>query len=531
AGLVFRHEKFVPASELANVAPWLGALGVGVAVADVDGDGRPDILVTNSRVGSKSALFINQGDGTFKDEAERAGLADLSSGEGALRPLFFDWDNDGRPDLLLTTTWCVRAFHNEGGGRFREVTDAAGIRFCGYAVASTALDYDGDGRLDVVIAGLYPPVRFTRPSTTVVMQDDIVHADNGGEVAVFHNDGGGRFHRVPGDLGLKGGGWTMSAASWDFDGDSRPDLYFAVDANTDRAYLNRGGGRFQDVSASLETPDSRQGMNADVATIQGRPAVFVTHVYRPPYLLGFNKLWAFDGAAGGFKDLPHALGAEDCGWGWGGKFVDLDLDGEPDLVVSNGFISGGRDKDYWPLLGPLAVAGGRTLADIRNWPPMAGYSLGGYQRDCVFHMQGGRLVDVSNAVGFAGERSDSRGIAVIDVRGDGRQDLVIGAEGQPLRFYRDVPPPANAWIGLRLRGTRSNRDAWGARVTVRLDGRTLERQLWPANGFMSQSDSGLVFGLGPARRVRDVTVRWPSGTVQDFGPLPAGRYHSLVERP
>ncbi|MDE2292440.1 MAG: CRTAC1 family protein, partial [Elusimicrobia bacterium] len=531
AGLAFRHEKFVPAPALANVAPWIGASGVGVAVADVDGDGRPDVYVTNNKVGSKSALFLNQGDGVFKEAAARAGLADVSRPEGALRPLFFDWDNDGRPDLLLTTTWCARAFHNEGGGRFREVKGAAGIDFCGFALASAAIDYDGDGLLDVVIAGYFPPVRLSRPSTTRVLYDSMTSGDNGGEVAVFHNDGGGHFHRVPGALGIKGGRWTYAIAAWDFDGDGRPDLYFATDVSQDRAYLNRGGGRFEDVSPSLAVQYSRHGMSADVADVagDGRPSVYVTHVYEPPFLFGLNTLWTFKKDGSGFFERPGALGAGKCGWSWGGKFVDLDLDGRPDLVVGSGFISDDPDKSYWYDLATLVAGDGRVLSDARNWPPMAGYSLAGYERDCVYHNVGGRFADVSGRVGLAGGRSDGRAVAVIDARGDGRQDLVIGNQGQALRFYRDVPPPANAWIGFRLRGTRSNRDAWGSKVTVRLGDRTLERQLWPANGFMSQSDPELVFGLGPSPRVEDVKVRWPSGREQDLGPLAPLRTHSLVE--
>ncbi|MDE2292034.1 MAG: CRTAC1 family protein [Elusimicrobia bacterium] len=531
AGLVFKNEEFVPAPALANVAPWLGSIGAGVAVADVDGDGRPDVFVTNNRLGSKSALFMNQGNGTFKDEAARAGLADVSEGEAALRPLFFDWDNDGRPDLLLTTTWCARAFHNEGGGRFREVPDAAGIHFCGYAVASAAIDYDGDGLLDVVIAGYFPPVRFTHPRSTRVMQESNTNADNGGEIAVFHNDGGGRFHRAPGDLGLKGGRWTLAIGVWDFDGDGRPDLYLATDYSQDRAYLNLGGGRLRDVSSTLASQYSRHGMNADFADVEGdgRTSVFVTHVYEPPYQFGLNTLWTFRQDGSGFTERPDALGAGNCGWAWGAKFVDLDLDGRPDLAVTAGYISADPKKSYWYDIANIMQSDSLVIADARNWPPMAGYSLAGYEPKCVFRNIGGRFLPVSVEAGVAGDLSDGRAVAVIEARGDGRQDLVFVNQGQPLRYYRDVPPPENGWIGFRLRGTRSNRDAWGSKVTVRLPGRTLTRQLQPANGFMSQSDPQLVFGLGPSPRVLDVRVRWPAGADQDLGPLSPGRRYDLTE--
>jgi hypothetical protein len=172
----------------------------------------------------------------------------------------------------------------------------------------------------------------------------------------------------------------------------------------------------------------------------------------------------------------------------------------------------------------------RQMEDARSWPPMADASMDGYQQKCVFWNRGDRFENVVAGTGMKLDFSDGRGLAVIDYLNDGGSSLVASSVGQPARLYRDEPAPGNAWIGFRLRGTRSNRDAFGAEVTIRLrGGRTLARQLQPANGFQSQSDGRLHFGLGPAPAIESAAVRWPSGTRQELGAPAPGRYHDVVE--
>lgn len=530
AGLVFTHRPFRAHPSLENIHGWLAAIGVGVAVADVDGDGRPDVYVTNTAWRSQNALFLNQGGGRFREAGAEWGLADVNQRWPSGRPLFVDVDNDGDRDLVLATTFCPQLFINEGK-RFAPREGAGGLDYCGLTLASNALDYDGDGDLDVVLAGYFPEVDFSSPTTTMFMQNSLTEADNGGLTVVYENDGTGRFKRADGP-GMPGGRhWTNAVGVWDFDDDGRPDLFFATDYNKDRVYLNRGGGRFEDASESVAHKYSRSGMNADVAELfaPGRPAVYVTHIYEPPYRIGPNALWTWTGDARRFTDVGRESGAGTCGWSWAGKFVDLDSDGREDLVVTNGFISGDPLKNYWYKMSLMASAAGLVLADSRNWLPFEDYSMSGFQRKCVYLNDGARLVPVTARTGMKDDVSDGRAVAVIDPDGDGSQDLVMGNQSQPLRYYRNEARHKNRWVGFSLVGTRSNRDAWGARVRVRAGTKTLTRRLWPANAFMSQSDARPFFGLGDWAGTVDAEVRWPSGAVSTLTGLAAGRYHRVVE--
>lgn len=530
AGLVNVHRKYAPHPSLLNVAPWIASLGAGIAVADVDGDGWPDVYVTNSAVGAMNRLFRNNRDGTFTDVAPSAGLADVNHGLGSMRALFFDYDNDGRKDLLLTGYGCSRLFHQDVGGRFSDATTKAGLKHCGNAVASNVVALDRSGYLSVVIADYFPVVDFLAPKTTRFMQNRLYQADNGGPVTVLRNHGG-RFTLEPGKLGIRSPGWTLAVGAYDFRGTGRPDLHFATDYNTDRLYLNEGDGRFRDDSARLQKNFDRNNMNSEAADLfnDGRAHLLVTELVHPPFTVGRNMLWRWDGPRE-VSDVAASVSMAPCGWAWGGKFVDLDNDGYQDVVVANGYISATRGKDYWYNFSVLAGAEHNQMEDARNWRPMADSSMSGYERDCVYHNTGAALEEVTSMTGVAEDESDGRAVAVIDALNDGSLSVLVSNLGQSLKFYRNVRRNSNSWIGFALTGTRSGRDAFGAEVTVHLaDGRTLRRQLQPANGFMSQSDARIHFGLGAAERIADATVLWPSGTMSIVKNPAAGVYHALVE--
>ncbi|MCR4294094.1 MAG: CRTAC1 family protein, partial [Elusimicrobia bacterium] len=516
AGLSFVPGRFVPHPSLANLAPRLGSLGVSVAVTDYDGDGWPDVFVSDPSRGGRNRLFRNKRDGTFVDAAGAAGLAGAGGQAGSMRALFFDSRNSGRQDLLLTTSSCAVFFANLGDGTFRDETARSGLGRCGVSYATNALDYDGDGFLDVVVADYFKPVDFADPADYAFMPNSGVAADNGGPIVVYHNERDGSFRPAEGNLGIVSRGWTLAVGVYDLRGSGRPDLWFSTDFNSDKVYFNEGGGRFKDASRLVEDKYSRNGMSAEIADVDndGRAAVYVTNIHQPPYALGTNMLWKWL-PGGRFADVAGHLGIAECGWSWGAKFLDLDNDGLQDLVVTNGYISADPKRDYWYESGLMTAAAGPIVSDARNWPPMKDASLGGYQKKCVYRNAGWRFEDVTDKTGWAGDRSDGRGLAAIDVMNDGSLSLLEANEGQPLRFYRNEPrDEANLWLGFKLIGTRSNRDAFGARVQVRLKGRTLSREVEPANGFMSQSDGRLHFGLGREPALEEVVIRWPSGTVQ-----------------
>jgi hypothetical protein len=520
---------------LANVQALIVANGggPGAAVADANGDGRPDLYLTNSAVGSRNVLLINDGDGAFSDESERSGLGAVNASAGSLRALFFDYDNDGREDLLLTTTWCPKLFHNEGGGRFKDATAAAGLDLCGYMPAANAVDYDGDGRLDLILGMYYAPVNVLHPDTTRFMPDSLSTADNGGPIVAFHNDGGGRFSRAPGNLGLKSRGWTFAVGVYDLRGTGRPDLFFATDYGHDQVYWNDGRGRYRDASDRLKYVHGNHGMSAEIGDFRnaGRPAVFVSNIYEPGYTIGDNILWSVD-AAGGFTDLARQTGVNRCGWGWGAKFADLDNDGWLDLAQVNGYINGDRRRNGFQMQDGIARIAGRLVEDSKLWPDFTGAAMADRQRKCLFHNEGGKFTDVAALTDYGRQRDPSRALAAIDYLGDGRLALVVTSVGGPTRLYRNDTRNANAWIGFALTGTASNRDAFGATVRLRLkNGLSLSREIEPGNGFLSESDKRAHFGLGAGAEIAEASIQWPSGRRQTLDPrtLKVGAYNAITE--
>lgn len=532
-GLPFRLEESSAATGLANVhAARRGAespvgdmtrQGASVAVADVDGDGWPDVYLTNSAPGALNRLFRNNRDGTFSDIAGSLGLADVNRPMESLRAVFFDMDNDGRQDLFLNKADSPRVLLNRGR-RFEDVTGRSSFAR-GYGWASNVLDIDGDGYLDIVSSHL--------PPSNAAFHILATAESARGAVAAYRNDGKGGFRPFAADPGLRNDrGYVHAVGVYDLQGDGRADLYLARDWAADLVYYNEGGGRFSDGSGAVRQKYSLNGMSAEIAELDndGTPSVYVTNLHEPGIKNNGNILWKAV-SSGRFRDVAASRGVRNCGFAWGAKFLDLDNDGLLDLVVANGFVTGADGRDGFFRYLTMSQAAREIAADGRNWPKLGDRSWSGRQQDCVFWNRGGVFRDVSGAAGIDGEALDGRAVAAIDHMNDGRLSLVVTNDAQPVRFYRNVAGHDNGWIGFRLVATRGARDAFGARVSVRLrSGALLTRELQPANGYLSQSDARLHFGLGPEPAVESVTVRWPGRAAQTLaGPPAPGRYHTVVE--
>jgi hypothetical protein len=528
AGLVHTPVRATIHPSLAHVEPYLASMGHGGAVFDYDGDGWMDVFVNSIGHGAPNRLFRNKGDGTFAEVPGAAGLGGLNDRRGFLRALFFDADGDRDADLVATMNPCS-AFLVNDAGTFREVPpERSGFRHCGLSFASNAGDLDGDGDLDLVVGDYFKPVDLSSPAAYDFMPNNGVTADNGGPVAVWLNDGSGRFAPAPGALGLRSPGWTLAVGLYDLRGAGVTDVWLATDFNADRLFFGDGRGAYADRSSLVEQRWGRNGMSVEVAELSaGRPSVFVSNVYEVPYDMGENILWTWTGSR--FANEAPARGVARCGWSWGAKFADLDNDGSQDLVVVNGHISQNPNKDYRYALRLVGSGAREVMADVRNWLPMGDASLSGYQRKCVYRNVGGRFLDVTEATGWGSDRSDARAVLALDAANDGRLSLVEVNQNQPLKFYRNAGP-ARPWVGFALMGLPPNTGAWGARVEVLTDRGRQAHELRPANGFMSQSDPRLHFGLGEAR-LREVSVRWPDGRRQTLTGLAPGRYHRLVEPP
>jgi enediyne biosynthesis protein E4 len=532
-GIDFVHQAPTLDPKIAHVAPHVAALGACVSVADFNNDTWPDLYFTNSRFGANNALYLNKGDGTFDDRAEHAGLATLNrAGEGvSMGAVWGDFDNDGWEDLFVSKWGYQQLLRNDGAsGTFTDVSEQAGLRRWMNSNGAVWLDFDRDGLLDLYVTGYFrSDIDFWHLRTTRIMQHSWEFASNGGKNLLFRNLGNGRFQDVTDSLGVGSTRWTLAAASADFNDDGWPDLYLANDYGPEELYLNKEGKRFELARAGLQD-DSKSGMAVAIGDVynRGRHDVFVTNISEKGYLFQGNNLRVnFLKELDRFDEVASGVVA-DAGWAWGAQFGDLNNDGLLDLVVANGFISADSTRSYWYAMSKIAGAQGNIFEDARNWPAIGTASLSGYERSRMLLNRGAAgFEDVAEAAGMT-DLLDGRAVAMADLFNRGTLDVIIANEKGPALIYRNADSARGHWLELKLVGTRSNRSAIGADVTVEFGNVRQRKVVDGGSGFCSQNDRRLHFGLGAERPGR-VVVRWPSGRQQVVEGLKADQLHVITE--
>jgi hypothetical protein len=530
AGLAVAHHNRVFHNPYADIMAGYTALGAAAAVADYDGDGYEDLFVTDSSESGRNHLYHNNGDLTFTDVAEAAGVAaGNDAGNATADALWLDYNNDGRPDLFVVRFGHSQLFENLGNGKFKDVTRQAGLGRYANSITAIAFDYDHDGYLDLFVGNYFKPVNLFQPDTSRFFPESFETANNGGGVTVYHNNRDGTFTDVTARVGLGGlSGWTLDLGHGDADNDGWDDLYVACDFGTDRFFVNNRDGTFSDRTATAIGFDTKKGMNADWGDYDndGWLDIFVTNI-TDDYMREGNFLWHNNGNLT-FTDVARETGTWETGWGWAGKFFDYDNDGWLDLYVVNGWVSAGP-QSYVPDIFEMIVRPGVDLADARSWPPMGNKSLSGYEKKKLYHNEGGQLFRDQAARHGLDSTRDGRGVAVADFDNDGRMDLfVTNANAEPY-LYHNVLPTGAHWLELELEGRRSNRDAVGAKVWVTAGGRRLLRFVNGGNGFAAQSSRRVHAGLGAAAVVERLEVEWPSGLRQSFNGVAADHIYRLVE--
>lgn len=538
AGIHFTHQAPVLDPKLAAIMPEVASMGASVSIVDYNRDGWPDIYVTNSREGSMNALYRNNHDGTFTDVAPELGIANVNQpGTGvSMGAVWGDYDNDGYPDLFLIKWGKPMLFHNDHGHGFTDVSKQAGLPE--WMNANTALwfDYDDDGKLDLFVGGYYNEnIDLWHLKTTKIMPDSFEYADNGGRKYLFHNLGNGRFDEVSAKLGIASRRWALASGAADLTGNGYPDLFVANDYGVSELYLN-DGKRFHEVGKEAGVGYSpKSGMNVAFGDIfnQNKFAIYVSNISEPGILIQGNNLWVpKDGTSGNslqYDNMANALGVELGGWSFGAQFADLNNDGNQDLFLTNGYISLSRNRSYWYDFAKVAVGNSTIIGDAKNWPAFDGRSLSGYQEKRVWLNDGaGQFEDVARAVGVT-DRHDGRAVAVGDLFNNGALDVVVANQNGPLLLYKNHVDPAEKWIEFSLEGTKSNRDAIGAEVTLYWNGKKQLQQVSGGCGFAAQNDLRLHFGLGKNPQIEKAVIRWPSGTIQTLKSLDPDKLYHIKE--
>ena len=419
----------------------------------------------------------------------------------------------GRPEL----------FHNDGGKGFTRVTESAGLPAWVNANSATWVDYDNDGKLDLLICGYYPDgVDLWHLKNTRMMPDSFEFANNGGHKYLLHNLGSGKFEDVTQKMGMGADQrWTLAVGTADLRGTGFQDIVLANDYGAAEIYANDGGKGFREIGNSANVGyQAKSGMSLSFGDIQnsGQFALYITNISAPGNLVQGNNLWVPSGQSQSlhYDNLAGEDGVEMGGWSFGAQFGDLNNDGTLDLFLTNGYISASHEKDYWYDYSRISGGNGGIIADAKNWPPIKDMSLSGYERKHVWMNDGyGKFKDVAGAVG-ATDTHDGRAVAEADLWNTGALDVLVATQRGPLLLYKNTVAPNRHWAEFELIGTRANRDAVGASLRLYWKGADgLEvsqlQQVAAASGFCAQNDHRLHFGLGKNPTIEKAVIRWPDG--------------------
>jgi hypothetical protein len=473
------------------------------------------------------------------------GIADLNHAETgvSMGAVWGDYDNDGYEDLFLYRWGRPELFHNDAGKGFTNVTATTGLPAWANINTAVWLDYDRDGRLDLFFGGYYPEsINLWKLADTKMMPESFEYANNGGRKYLLHNLGGGRFEEVSAKAGITSSRWALASVAADLRGTGYPDIFIANDYGVSELFINEGG-HFREVGRDAGVGYApKSGMNASVGDVlnQGRFAVYVSNISEEGILLQGNNLWVPTTSAGGiphYENMARSMGVELGGWSFGAQFADLNNDGFLDLYVVNGFVSASQQDSYWYDYSRIAGGNQIVISDAKNWPTMGTRSLAGYQQKKLWLSDGaGRFIEVSQLVG-ATDRYDGRSIALADLSNHGMLDVIVANQRGPLLLYRNQVAADRNWIAFELEGACksdgatgcTNRSAIGAQVTVSWNGQQQVQEVSGGSGFCSQNQRRLHFGLGAGARVDKVTVRWPSGKVQELARPEVNRVHKVEE--
>jgi hypothetical protein len=496
-------------------------MGGGAALFDYDGDGDLDLYLTNGNDAASAArpeavardrLYRQGKDGRFEDVTVKAGVGDTGYGMGVA---VGDYDNDGDLDLYVTNYGRDLLYRNGGDGTFEDVTARAGVAVAGWSSSAAFFDYDRDGFLDLFVARYveYDPKKsctdaagrpdYCSPKMFPTQSD-----------VLLHNDGDGTFTDVSAASGIvRGSGAGLGVTLIDADDDGWPDMFVANDGSANQLWLNQRDGTFRDGALLLGVAynlhgAAEAGMGVVAADLDSdlRPDLFITHLGNET-----NTFYRNLGGKNGFEDRSGASGLATAHLtGFGTAALDVELDGDLDLVIANG-----------------RVTRGKARGDTSVGPPWDAFA----EPNLLYLNRGSAAFVKETEAGraFTTPLEVSRAAAIGDIDSDGDVDIVVANIGSRARLYANRADRAGHWLGVRAVDPRYRRDAVGAEITVVPVGGS-RRRGWvnPGCGYLGSNDPRVHFGLGQAASIESVMVEWPDGSTESFTVPGIDRYVTLV---
>jgi hypothetical protein len=514
AGLTSPNVSGAPA----NKQYILETTGNGAVIFDYDNDGWMDVFLVNATTFDSSRnptshLYRNRGKLKFEDVTAQAGITRSGWGQGACAA---DYDNDGDKDLFVTYHSQSVLYRNRGGGAFEDITAEAGLKSSAptrWDTGCSFVDYDLDGLLDLAVTGY---VEFDRAKIPKPGADPncrwkgmpVICGPRGlppGRNFLYRNEGGGRFRDVStaSGFGKDAGCYGFTVAATDFDRDGYPDLYVACDSMPSLLFHNRRDGTFEEVGLAAgvalnEDGQEQAGMGVAVADYDEDGHVDIA---KTNFSDDTPNLYRNNGD-GSFTDRVYfaGLAAHTAYLGWGIQFLDVDHDGRKELLIVNGHV----------------------YPEVDRSPAGARYR----QPRLLYWNVGGRFKDISSTSGPGVSAAwPSRGSAAGDLDNDGSLEVVIVNLGERPSLLKNFGPKQN-WLMVECAGTKCNRDAVGARVTVHAGGKRISGEVQTGSSYLSQNDHRLHFGLGESARFDKIVVDWPGGESETF---PGGEANRILK--
>ena len=490
-------------------------VGAGCAFFDYDNDGWLDIYLVNSGPSDffnpetplKNALYRNNRDGSFTEVTDKAGVAGRGFGMGVAAA---DYDADGWQDIYVTSYGRNLLYHNNGNGTFTDVTAKAGVGAEGWSTCAVWFDYDNDGRLDLFVSSFV----FYNKSLNALCVDNrnrryycIPRVFKPTPSRLFRNNGDGTFADVSRESGIASSpGKSFGAVATDINNDGLMDLFVANDTVENFLFLNKGGGKFEEVGllsgvAYSEGGRPRSGMGVDSTDydMDGWQDLFVANIDQELFSLYHNqKNVTFTDEAGEIGAATRLLS------GWGLKFFDYDTDGDPDLLLANGH--------------PDDMIEAQS-SSVKYREPLL-----------MFENTGRSFKNVSAQSGAVFTRDfPARGLSIGDYDNDGDLDALVANNGAAPALLRNQGGNRNNWLGLQLVCTKSNPMCTGALLTWQAGGIKRSRLKTSGGSYLASHDPREVLGIGRAAKLDSLEIRWPSGTIDKLTNLPLNTYVKIVE--